>query len=109
MQSITSFIPISSFYRDRYLFHVGPVPRCICKHARSNLGDFAIGFAAMSAWGFTAAALTRGIFQWTGFAVNAYAVFSGGMIAGPSLLAALVLYGLCRAYDQLNPIEDIPR
>jgi hypothetical protein len=70
---------------------------------------FAIGFAAMSAWGFTAAALTRGIFQWTGCAINAYVVFSGGMIAGPSLLAALVLYGLSRTYDQLNPIEDIPR
>jgi hypothetical protein len=70
---------------------------------------FGLGLAAMSVWGFAAAAMTRGMSQWTGSAINAYAVFAGGMIAGPSLLAALVLYGLCRTYRNMNPIEDIPR
>ena len=70
---------------------------------------FTVGLGAMSAWGFAAAALTRGISPWTGSAIDAYAVFTGGMIAGPSLLAALVLYGLCRTYRNMDPIEDIPR
>ena len=70
---------------------------------------FAIGLVAVSAWGFAAAALTHGISRESGGAVNAYTVFIGGLIAGPSLLAALVLYGLCRTYRHMNPIEDIPR
>jgi hypothetical protein len=70
---------------------------------------FAMGLAAMSAWGFATAVLTRGISNWTGSTINAYTVFAGGMIFGPSLLAALVLYGLCRTYRDMNPIEDIPR
>jgi len=70
---------------------------------------FAVGLEAMSAWGFAAAPFTRGISHWTGSAINAYTVFTGGMIAGPSLLAALVLYGLSRTYRRMNPIEDIPR
>jgi hypothetical protein len=70
---------------------------------------FAVGLEAMSAWGFAAAALTRGISHGTGSAINAYTVFIGGMIAGQSLLAAFVLYGLCRTYRNMNPIEDIPR
>lgn len=70
---------------------------------------FAAGLAAMTAWGFTAAALTREIFAWTGLKVDAYAVFAAGMIAGPSVLAAFVLYGLSRTYDAMDPIEDIPR
>ncbi len=70
---------------------------------------FAVGLWAMSTWGFATAALTRGISHWTGTAINAYAVFTGGMIAGPSLLAALVLCGLCRTYRNTDPIEDIPR
>ena len=70
---------------------------------------FAAGLAAMATWGFTAAALTRGISAWTGSSVNAYAVFAAGMIAGPSFLAALVLYGLSRTYRNMDPSEDIPR
>jgi len=70
---------------------------------------FAIGLAAVSAWGFAAAALVGGISHRTGSAINAYTVFACGMIAGPSLLATLVLYGLCRTYRDMNPIEDIPR
>ncbi len=69
---------------------------------------FTIGLVAMGVWGFAAAAATRGISAWTGGAVNAYAVFTGGMIAGPSVLAALILYGLCRTYRRMNPIEDVP-
>ena len=70
---------------------------------------FAVGMAAVSVWGFAAAALTRGISHWTGCTINAYAVFAGGMIVGSALFAALVLYGLCRTYHNLNPIEDLPR
>jgi hypothetical protein len=56
---------------------------------------FAVGLEAMSLWGFTAAALARGLAQSTGSAVNGYVVFAAGMIAGPLLLAALVLAALC--------------
>jgi hypothetical protein len=70
---------------------------------------FAVGMAAVSVWGFAAAALTRGISHWTGSTMNAYVVFAGGMIVGSALLAALVLYGLCRTYHNMNPIEDVPR
>jgi hypothetical protein len=70
---------------------------------------FAVGMAAVSVWGFAAAALARGIAHWIGSTINAYTVFADGMIAGSALLAALVLYGLCRTYRNLNPIEDVPR
>jgi hypothetical protein len=70
---------------------------------------FAAGLATMTVWGLAAAALTRGIFAWTGGSVNAYAVFTAGMIAWPWILAALVLYGLSRTYRNMDPIEDIPR
>ena len=70
---------------------------------------FAIGLAATAGWGFAAAALSRGIADWTGGAINAYAVFTAGMMAGISILAALLFFGLCRAYRDLNPIEDMPR
>jgi hypothetical protein len=70
---------------------------------------FTVGLGAISAWGFAAAALTRGITSWTGNTIHAYAVFTSGMIAGPSLLAAIVLYGLCRAYRNMDPVDDLPR
>ena len=70
---------------------------------------FVVGLTLMSAWGAAAAALTHGISNATGRAIDAYTVFTGGMIAGASILAALVLFGLSRAYRILNPIEDLPR
>jgi hypothetical protein len=70
---------------------------------------FAVGLAAMSLWGFGAAALTRGLASSTGLALNAFAVFTVGMIAGTSMLAAAVVSTLCRTYDRLDPIEDLPR
>ena len=70
---------------------------------------FAVGLGVLSAWGSAAALLTRGISHWTESAISAYTVFTGGVIAGSSFLAALVLYGLCRTYRNLDPIEDIPR
>ena len=70
---------------------------------------FTIGLAAMTAWGFAAAALTSGIAQRLGSAIITYSVFIGGMVAGSTFLAALVLYLLCRTYRNLNPIEDLPR
>lgn len=70
---------------------------------------FALGLGAMTIWGFAAADLTRGLAHWTGFAINAFAVFTAGMIAGPSVLASLALYALRHTYHNLDPIEDIPR
>src|SRR5262249_60637648 len=51
---------------------------------------FAAGLAAMSEWAFAAADLTRGISPWTGGTISASTVFTGGMVAGPALLATLV-------------------
>jgi hypothetical protein len=70
---------------------------------------FAAGLAVMAAWGFTAAALTRALSAHTGIRLDAYAVFAAGMIAGPAVLAALVLCGLARTYRRMDPIEDVPR
>jgi hypothetical protein len=70
---------------------------------------FTLGLMAMSAWGLAAAAMTHGISRWTGTPLNAHTVFAGGMIVGASSLAALVLYGVCRTYRNMNPIEDVPR
>jgi hypothetical protein len=70
---------------------------------------FIAGLGVMSAWGLAAAAVTGGISHWTGSAVNAYAVFTAGMIAGPWLVAAIVLYGLALTYRSMSPIEDLPR
>jgi hypothetical protein len=70
---------------------------------------FTIGLVALSAWGFAAVAVTHGISHWTGSAIDASAVFTAGLIAGPSALAALVLCGLCRTYRKMDPIEDLPR
>jgi hypothetical protein len=58
---------------------------------------FALGLVAVSAWGFVAAQL------------QAKTLFLGGMVAGPSLCAALTLYFLCRTYRRLDPVEDVPR
>ena len=58
---------------------------------------FALGLATVSAWGFFAAQL------------NAKALFLTGIIAGPWLSAALVLYSLCWTYRRLDPVEDVPR
>jgi len=70
---------------------------------------FAVGLAAMSTWGYAAAVLTQGVSHWTGGSANAYAVFAGGMIVGPTVAAALVLYGLCGTYRNIDPVEDVPR
>jgi hypothetical protein len=64
---------------------------------------FTIGLAAMTAWGFAAAALT------SGSAAITCTVFISGMVAGSTFLAALVFCLLCRTYRNLNPIEDLPR
>jgi hypothetical protein len=70
---------------------------------------FAFGLVAISAWGFAAAACSSVISQWSGGSTSPYVVFIGGLIAGPSFLAALVLYSLCRTFRNVDPIEDIPR
>ena len=70
---------------------------------------FAIGLAAIAVWGFAAAAMTHVISDWTGSGLDAYAVFAVGMITGPTLLAAFVMYGLSRTYRDMDPIEDMPR
>jgi len=70
---------------------------------------FIVGLGFVSGWGVAALALTRGLSRWSGSPISAFAVFVGGTIAGLSLLAALVLYGLCRTYRDMDPFEDIPR
>jgi hypothetical protein len=70
---------------------------------------FTIGLVVVSIWGFAAAIWGRALSNWTGGALDASVVFTAGMIVGPSLLAALVLWALCRAYRDMDPIEDLPR
>jgi hypothetical protein len=70
---------------------------------------FTLGLVVISVWGFTAAALTHAVSAWTGSTVSSYAIFVVGMIVGPSLLTAIVLYGLCETYRSMDPIEDLPR
>lgn len=70
---------------------------------------FAVALAAVAGWGFAAAALARSIAAWTSLSFNAYVVFALGMIAGPTALAMLMMFGLCRTYEQLDPVEDGPR
>jgi hypothetical protein len=70
---------------------------------------FTVGMVAIAGWGFSAAALTEGVASWSGITVSALVVFIGGLIGGLSLLASLALWGLCRAYRSIDPIEGIPR
>jgi hypothetical protein len=70
---------------------------------------FALGLGAMSVWGFGAAVLTREVARWTAIAMDPFAVFTAGMIAGPAVLTALVLCALSRTYRHMDPHEDIPR
>jgi hypothetical protein len=70
---------------------------------------FAAGLAAMAAWGFASATLTRGLARWSDFPIDAYAVFTLGMIVGPAMLAAFLLHVLSRTFRHMDPIEGIPR
>lgn len=70
---------------------------------------FTAGLLALSGWVFAATGLADGFTDLTGITFSAAAVFLSGMIPGASLLAALGLYGLCRAYRNMDPIEDVPR
>jgi hypothetical protein len=70
---------------------------------------FAVGLGAMSVWGFLAAALARGVSHQTGIAIDPFAVFTAGMTVGPAALAVVVLYALCRSFQKLDAIEDVPR
>jgi hypothetical protein len=70
---------------------------------------FTVGMVVIAGWGLSAAAMTAEISQWSGSAINALAVFIGGIIAGLSILAAIALYCLCLTYRNIDPVEDIPR
>jgi quinol-cytochrome oxidoreductase complex cytochrome b subunit len=70
---------------------------------------FAVGLAVLSAWGLATGSVTRGMSHWTGSTIDGPAVFAGGIIAGASLSAALVLCALSRTYRNMNPVEDVPR
>ena len=70
---------------------------------------FAVGLGLMSVWGFAAADLTRGFSRSTGVSLNAFAVFTTGMVAGPSIFAALVFYALCVVFRNLDPSDDLSR
>jgi hypothetical protein len=64
---------------------------------------FMLGLVLMSGWGFAAAVVARGL------NVNAYAMFTAGMVVGPAACAGLVLYALARIYDRVDLVEDLPR
>jgi hypothetical protein len=70
---------------------------------------FVVGLVCVSGWGIAATALTRELSHWSGSPISALAVFVGGTVAGLSLLAALVLYGVSRTYCNMDPFEDFPR
>jgi len=70
---------------------------------------FTVGLAILSAWGLATGSVTRGMTHWTGSTIDGPAVFAGGIIAGASLSAALVLCALSRTYRNMNPVEDVPR
>ncbi|MCI0359535.1 MAG: hypothetical protein L0211_13745 [Planctomycetaceae bacterium] len=70
---------------------------------------FVVGLAVAAGWGLAATALTRGLSEWGGSPISAFAVFVGGSIAGLALMATIVLYALCRTYRNLDPLADIPR
>lgn len=70
---------------------------------------FSLSLAAISGWGFAAAALTHRFAAWTGSSLDAFSVFSAGMVVGPAILAAILLNALSRTYHRLDPIEDVPR
>jgi hypothetical protein len=64
---------------------------------------FTAGLAAMSVWGFAAAALARALH------IDAYFIFTAGMVAGPAGVAGLVMYMLARVYNGVDLVEDLPR
>src|SRR5262249_869095 len=70
---------------------------------------FAAGLEAMSLWGFASPMVARMICTWSGATISPYPIFAVGMVVGPSLLAAVVVSALCRVYQGLDPIEDLPR
>jgi hypothetical protein len=70
---------------------------------------FTLGLGVMSLWGFGAAMLTKELTRWTAVALDPFAVFTAGMIAGPAAVAALVLYALTRTFRNMDAIEGIPR
>jgi len=70
---------------------------------------FAFGLAAVAGWGLAAAALTTAVASSTGVQLNAHAVFAAGMIVSPTVAALLVMFGLCRTYERLDAVEDVPR
>ena len=59
---------------------------------------FAAGMAATWGWGLAASSLAARTSLLTGGLIDAPTLFLAGMIAGHSLLAALVLYALSRTY-----------
>lgn len=69
---------------------------------------FTLGLVLLTAWGFTAAALSRTA-PATTIGLEAPVLFAAGIIGGVTGLATLVLYGLYRTYDNLDLIEDLPR
>ena len=70
---------------------------------------FTAGLTMMSVWGLGAAALTAAASHAVGRPLNAYALFTAGMIVGPTGLAALVPSALARSFRRMSPIEDLPR
>jgi len=64
---------------------------------------FSAGLGTMAVWGFVAASVARTL------SVDAYLVFTLGMVAGPAAVAAFVLWTLARAFDRVDLVEDLSR
>lgn len=64
---------------------------------------FSAGLGAMAVWGFLAAGVARAL------SVDAYFVFTLGMVLGPAAVAGLVLWTLARAFDRVDLVEDLAR
>jgi hypothetical protein len=70
---------------------------------------FTFGLVAISMWGFQAASLAARLQHWTDTPVHPGLVFTAGLIAILWAFATLTLAMLSRTYEQLDPIEDLPR
>lgn len=64
---------------------------------------FSAGLGAMAVWGFVAAGVAHTL------PLDAYLLFTLGMVLGPAAVAGFVLWALSRAFDRVDLVEDLAR
>lgn len=64
---------------------------------------FSAGLGAMAVWGFVAAGVAHTLL------LDAYLLFTLGMVLGPAAVAGFVLWALSRAFDRVDLVEDLAR